>query len=381
MDIATAIMKTVRSILGPANLGIGLTRAGDTKAAEKIKAAGANVAVEKPISLRLLAQILSKSVVTDAISTTLNPNAVLNRDTSKEQNEAPLPDLPLPEIIGWHFEKLMPVLARLSSSLEKFDDIEHQFNHFVELLAPWRSELVAMIKSLRKSEDALDLMQSLRLYGSINARAMAISLNLANATNLVTFGFNSKTGLPTQDPRKVIPYAMRAAEHFGEDSRYFQTALNAGLILDILSYFAQTAGDRKGNILRTIENSFGESMKRIDRGFKSAKALKDLAQDQHLISVILMRDAGKILMTLFFPDYFERKNAFEKKAIRPSLQHVAENKIYGISHNVVGALICQVAPGLESAYKAVLFYDYPFMLKSSRENKDAFALASLCQTI
>lgn len=380
MDIAIAIVKTVRSVLGTAHLLVAIIKKGDKKAADRAKAAGASFTIEKPIPPKQLAVFLSKHLATDAISALLTAETEEPR-LSKASKGPPIPEVPLPQIVGWHFEKLMPLLAQLSGSLERFDEIEVQHKYYAKKLAPWREEIVKMVKILRKSEEALDLLQSLRLYGGGASRALTVALSLKELSGLVTFKFNEKTGLPTQEPAKVLTYASRSGDHFGEDSRYHAVAFNAGLVFDLIALFAQTAGERKSTLLRAIEASYADAMQRIDRGLKAAKSVKDLAQDKHIISTMMMREAGKILMMFSYPDYFERRNTFTRKLIKPSLQHIAETEKYGVSHNIVGALICQVVPGLEKAYKAVLFFDYPFMLGDLPEDKDMLALAELCSSL
>lgn len=380
-DFGVAIIRTIRSILGQKMPILALVRKGETKMAEKAMQSGASQVVEKPILLKELAQVLARHVATDAISQLISPKAATAQAVAPPPAEAPLPQVPIPSIVDWHFERLMPVMAELAVSLETFEDIEAQLKHYAERLLPYRETVVKMVQTLRKSKEALDLVQSMRLYGSVNSRALIASLGLSTATKLGEFGFNARTNLPTHDPRKFVGYAIRMLEHFGEGSRYHQVAFNSGIVFDLLALLAAETGDRKRATLKFIESAFTAGLRRADRGFKLGKGLKDLALDRHIVSSSMMNEAGKAAMAIHHADYVELAAIFEKRGVSPGLQHVAENRTYGISHNFMGALLCQVTPGLDKAYKAVLFGHYPYLLKGAKSDLDAHALALLVKSL
>jgi hypothetical protein len=121
-------------------------------------------------------------------------------------------------------------------------------------------------------------------------------------------------------------------------------------------------------------------MRQAERCIAAGKSAQSLALEKHIITTILMREAGKAAMAIFYPDYLELRRKFEKKLVRPALQHIVELRQFAVSHNFMGALVCQGAPGLGEAYRAVLFFDYPYMLRDVADAKDAHDLIQVCNS-
>ncbi len=370
-DFALALIRTIRSMLGQSPPILALVKASDQPLTNRLKLAGEVAVIHKPIAIAELARRLANHVTTDGSAKALRlaPTAEVR------------PPRGLPPIITWHFEKLMPTLTELRSCLAVFDDNERQLKYYAETAQRYEHEIVQLVRTLRRSEEKLDLIQSLRLYGAENARNLLVALQLTDAAKIKVFTFNPKTNLPTEDVRKLIGYAIRSVEHFGEGSRYHEIAFNCGIVFDLLALQAQIIEDRKRPLLKLIDTLFMETMRKADQGFQLGKSISNLVLEKHVITTLMLAEAGKIAMALYFPDYLEMHLDLEKRALKPILRHIAEENRYGISHNLVGALICQVAPALEEAHKAVLFGGYPFMLKSLPHEEQSYALAALCHSL
>jgi hypothetical protein len=284
----------------------------------------------------------------------------------------------LPPAVRWFFEKIAPTMASLNSILELHDDKETQAKYFAEHLVPHQENFVKMVKIIRRAQTEEALLQSIRMYGIRGTKNLATALRLSEACGLTSLKWDAKTGMLTEDPTKTIQYAAKTVEHFGEGSRYDQVAFNAGLILDLFSALAEKSGAQKFAIRKFIQDRHTLALKKADECVKAAKSAQSLKLEQHIISMLFMNEAGKIAMAMFFPDYLILLQKFERKTLDPALQHLAEMDKYSVSHNILGALICQNAPGLKAASKAVLFYNYPFLISDQRAARDSYDLITVC---
>jgi hypothetical protein len=148
----------------------------------------------------------------------------------------------------------------------------------------------------------------------------------------------------------------------------------------VLVRISQELGERKRQVQRATEASYAEAIRRIEKGFKLGKQADDLALAKHIITTLMMREAGKIAMSVFFENYLEVRKFFDKKVVSHPFQLIAEIENYGISHNIAAAIMCQAAPNLADAYLATLFCDVPVRLRNDDE-KDLQALASFCRSM
>jgi len=373
ITVASAILKSVRTIIGIGPPIFTLLNKGDQAIIKKMMDAGATGFLEKPVEIREIAIKLSRYIATGEIVDILSvPNA------AKAETPATKKQPPIPGVVNWFFEKLAPILASLSTILEFNEDTEIQLKFYSQRLRPHAAEITKMVQTLRKSQDKLDLITSLRMYGPTNVRNIAVLAGLAEATGLDLFKWNPKNGMLATEPKDTIPMAIRCVNHFTESARYQSVAFVSGLVFDLLALSGADLGDRKRPFLKQLETSFTDAMKLADVGFKRGKGLEDLVLERHILTVFLMREAGRMAMALAYPDYLEFANKLEKAGVKPPLRTLAEVKKYGISSNVVSALICQIAPGLSDAYQSVLFFDLSFMLEKTKTEANSRALSQLC---
>lgn len=290
----------------------------------------------------------------------------------------PMPQVDTPKVVEWYFKAISPALAELHGVLENFEDVEMSYRFFAERILVYRSEFMAMINAKRKGggEEA-DLMQCLRLYGLSNSRRLVTALKLCEATKSNALQWNSKTNQLNIEPQKLLPFSTKAVEHFGEDGPFRQIAFNSGLIFDLILILSESAGERKSVLKKFFETQFNESLKKASAALKAGKVLKDLALGKHLIAHCLLKEAGRCAMLLYFPGYADFLAKAQKAELRPIPFQLAEMEKFSISHNVMGAMLCQAMAGLEVASQAVLFSDTSFLLKSSKEDHHAYTLSSL----
>jgi hypothetical protein len=224
----------------------------------------------------------------------------------------------------------------------------------------------------------VDLTQSIRMYGLRKTRNLVVSLRLSAAMGIPLVQWNPKDGGLLGDPAQTLKYANRTADHYGEGSRNQEEAFNAGLVLDVLFVLAEAAGERKSAVRNFMEDRYIHAIKMADKSIGAGKQASKLALERHIATALLMREAGKVVMAIIHGDYLEFRRRFEKKELLSILQHVIELRQYSLSHNLVGALICQAAPGLSDAYQAVLFFDYPYLMGSLVGGADARDLVGVC---
>ncbi|MBI3542563.1 MAG: hypothetical protein HY075_04735 [Deltaproteobacteria bacterium] len=373
IDVVTAVLRTIRSVLGEKLPIIALVPKGfQEKSPQLFGAKGATAAVERPVVPSELAQRLSYHVVTDAL-------AAMQTESS---GGLVLEEVPTPAVVTWLLDHVVPALVKIGAYVKFFDESERQLKFYTEKLEPFQDELIEMIKKLRRREEKVDLNQTLRLYGVANTRNLLTTMAVANATVPDSFAFDAKSGMPNHDPKAIIPYAIKLLERLGgEGSRFYQIAFSAGLVFDLLNRIANNElGERKRPIQRMIEAAFADGLRRIEKGLKLGKEVDDLAMAKHIISTIMMREAGKIVMAMVIVNYPEVRKFFEKKVVSHAFQLIAEQENFDVSHNLVGALLCQAAPNLSEAFQAVLFCDVQVTLKApgDRQIQD---LAAFCRSL
>lgn len=282
-------------------------------------------------------------------------------------------------IVDWLFSTMIPTLESMEDWLESLDNAEAQVSFYQQKLMPFKEDFVRMIKAMRRMDTSEpDFTQCLRLYGVSSLRKLVVAQRLLEVTGGKPLRWDPTSGRPTVDPRTVIPCAVALVEHYDEASAYRTIAFNAGLVLDVLLHASSFAAERKPLIKSQIEASLKDIMRRTDEGIKRGKAMKNLAFGKHILTTLTLREAGRIAMAIFFKDYQAQRVRFEKKKTPLPLQQIAETKLYGISHNVIGALLCQNTPGFYEIHKAVLFCNFPPLIKGMKGEEDSFTLAELC---
>lgn len=356
--VMLAMIKSIRSVLGAKLPVLALVQANDKATGEKAIASGATDVIHKPFDEDELLAVIAKNV------------------TSPEADV-----IDVPKLVKWFFEKMSPAMAGLSGSLCENSELELQVQFYEERLKPYRDYFIAMISSMRKTETKAELTQCIRMYGIRSTRNLVVAMRLSTVTATPLVGWNAKTGMLAGDPGQALKFATKTVEHFGEGSRNQTEAFNSGLVLDLLSVMAEATGGRKAAVRKYIEERYIEALRQADNCIAAGKNAQSLVLERHIVTTILMREAGKIAMAIFYPDYLELRRKLEKKFLPPTLQHIVELRYFSVSHNMMGALIAQGAPGLGDAYKAVLFYDYPYMLKNSPDVSDTFDLLNVCSTI
>lgn len=353
--VLLAMIKSIRSVLGPKLPLLALIAKSDNTMDSKARAAGVTDVIRKPIDEDELI-------------------AAIARYVAAPQAEA----VEVPKLIKWFFDKVAPAMAGLSASLGAAGELEAQVRFYEERLRPFRDNFISLISSLRKTEAKAELLQCIRMYGVRSARNLVVALRLSDVTASPLVQWNPKTGGLAGEPAHALKYANKTVDHFGEGSRNQHEAFNSGLVLDLLNVLAESAGGRKAAVRKFIEERYTEAMEQAEKCIAAGKSAQSLVLERHIITTILMREAGKAAMGIFYPDYLELRRRLEKKAVSPALQHVVELKRFAVSHNLMGALICQGAPGLGDAYKAVLFFDYPYMLRDVADAKDTYDLIQVC---
>lgn len=367
--VILAMVKTIRKILGLSPPIVAIIRKNDQALFDQLVGAGANKNIKKPVKTPDLALRMSEYISTPDIQEALS-----------QVESSPLGDLTLPQIVDWFGEKVSPLLTGMNDCLETYDDVENQYKYYALKLKNHRDSFIPMVNAMRKSEDKIDIIQALRLYGLVNSRMLVVGLKLSEVTKSNVLGWNSKTGQLTMDPKKLLVYASRTLEHFGEDGPYRDIAFNAGLVLDVTAFLLDSAADRKVGLKKFLDTQYGKAITKCDKALNMAKSLKDLALAKHIITISMIKGAGQALMAFYYKDYLDLLTRIDKNKVSPVAQQLAEFKQYSITHEILGAVLCQNTPGLSEASKAMLFSSTPSLLKTSKVEHHAYTLAQFYQS-
>lgn len=356
--VMLAIIKSVRGVLGPSLPLIALVPSDSAPVGAQAMAAGASALVIKPLDEDDFLDLIASQV------------------QASENAEA----AELPKLIRWFFDGMAPVLAGVGTVLCGALESEEQVVFYERLLRPSKDAFIAMISSIRKAETKVDLVQGIRMYGLRNVRNLVVALKLSELTGVPLVQWNTKTSGLIGDPAQVLRYALKTVEHFGEGSRNQEQAFNAGLVLDVLSVLAEGAGTRKVAIRKFLEERFLEQMRKADAGIAAGKLAQKLTLERHITTALLMEIAGETAMSMTSERYLEVRRKLDRKAMRPVLQHIVELRQFNVSRNLMSALICQGSPRLEEASRAILFFDYPDLLRALPGSTDSLDLVNVCHS-
>ena len=378
--LVLALIKAIRKVLGQVVPIFLVTPEGaeDTAFTQNVRDAGANGIITKPLELLELCKILTRFVVTDEIvavikkaQTTKIHDTAIKKVVARSEG--------LAEVVGWVFEKVFPVMASLSTSLESLDQVEARIQFYSERAVAFKDKFLTMVNGSRKGggDEKLDLTQCIRFYGLGNMKYLTVADKLLEATRGAGIEWDeNKNGLG-EDPKKVISYAIKLLDHFGEDSLYRKAAFHSGLVFDLLAIFAEDLGDRKAEMKKEIEIASKNALQKAGRAVQKGKSLDKLPLARHIVTTFFLTEAGRLAMGIFYADYVVFMRGLATAKIPLDLVHIAEEAKYGINHVLLGALICQVTPGLGAAYQSVLFGAYPYMLAKNTEDAEAFTLAGI----
>ena len=395
--VVSALLKSLRKVLG---IGVSLYAVIDPSEADWSKDLvdwGVSGIFLKPIDGPSFIETLQQYAVTDELAvasgnlllgqgefslTESNDKTIaasLEVETIRVQKIASLPD-----IVSWVFEHIFPVMAGLSVTLENLDQVELRIRFYEELLFSKKDIFIKMIASMKKAkkDEMPDLKQSIRFYGLDNTKFLAVADKLLELTTKAGLPWDEKATKPKEDPKKVIPFAAGFLEFFGDQGIYREVAFNSGLVFDVLGIFSSQAGARKSALKKEIEERTKVAKTKAKAAIQKAKSLENLPLAKHIVTNLMMLEAAKVMMALYYPEYLDFLKTMAKKEIKPTLQHIVEEEKFGISHNLVAALICQVTPGLTEAYGAALFNRYAFVLKGTGKEGEGWAtLADICNGV
>jgi hypothetical protein len=166
-----------------------------------------------------------------------------------------------------------------------------------------------------------------------------------------------------------LSFGRRLLEHFGEDSLYREVALMSGIVFDLFNYHAENQKDRKGALKKDFDNRVRIVAEKATQGINRAKSMENLPLAKHIVTTHAMGEAAKALMFLLFKEYGDFAKAVDKAKVRGALRIVAEETRFGISHNVVGAMLAQVTPGLSDAALAILCGQHEYFLSDATEEE------------
>lgn len=295
---------------------------------------------------------------------------------------------PMPALFVRYLDHLGPGLALSPPVLEILENIEHpelrlaKTKQAFEYYPDEARRFVNYVRITRKLEEieGKTLDQTLPLYGLDAARNMAVCFAIYKEVVRKHSFIEEHSGRPTFDPPKLLSYANKCLERFGEGSRYPHRIYTAGIVFDVLRVYSDFhVKTRKQGVQEFIDQAFhkGEQAARLVSAF--SKKMKKLRMLEYAVPAALLHEAGKAILATLEPSSLDFFNAADREQLPRTVSLQAEAMRFGVSHAGFGYLACQALSGLKPAALALRHYHEPFVLKQSPEQKDLGDLAAtLC---
>lgn len=375
-EIMTSMVKSIRRILGD-ELPLILTAESSLNSwVDRLCNAGANGYISKPI--------VEKEFLEKLLEFIPNPEIFKAKKLSQQELRTPILEIETPAVIAWFFNECAPILLRITDYLENFDVLDQRYLFYEEKIKPHHELFMEMVQAMRGGqgfggESKPDFVQCLRLYGIRKLRFLVIASALSELLKMDFLKWDAKTKKLTSDPAQWIPFAIKAQDHFGEDSRFGYMGFLSGLVIDLIFLWSEKKPTQKRWLKNKIEKNFDSILQQLKSALNLGKSQKDLELDLYLIPSVILKNLGQWVFALFSEEYPDWCNAVEKTANSPVIIHVLEQKKYGISSNALGSLFILLFHPLSKAYPVFLFQHYPYAFQNSGEDAQYKSLVKLIQ--
>ena len=282
-----------------------------------------------------------------------------------------------PQELTFIYDRIVPVLAALDPVIHEFKDNEERIAFLLTALGPFEELFVAMVQSKRSSQQPIPLETAIRLYGARQAFGLLIGMNLVKAVQ-GDYPAWQKGGEPDMKIEEVLPCATRLREHFGVSHRaHFEIGIT-GLVFDVLLALARKESSHADGIQELIKAQIEQGIRLAETGVKQARGAKGLRLENFMESVIFLKRTGRVIMSIVHEKYLDFAGQISDGDFRSPFVHLAEIRAFGVSNNVLSCLLCKFIPGLNEVNAALLFYDYPFMMKDGLTRNDLYELVQFC---
>ncbi len=221
----------------------------------------------------------------------------------------------------------------------------------------------------REPDALLDLESSVRFLGIQNVRVQLIAEKLAEVFESPLLERNPQTQDLATPPPLLLKYAVKAIQHFGEDTPYKDLSFTSGLIFDILSLINSQNNDAavKKKLEAFIEESFTQGLAIATAALTLGKSRKKLVLGHHVVSVVMINQASYVGMTLMINDYFDHLLKLRQGGTSLSVQNIAADHQFLGSHLYFSSIIAWPFPIFTGLELALINSDTPHLLSEPDE--------------
>ena len=251
-------------------------------------------------------------------------------------------------------------------------------NEFADQPA-FREFFDAQIKSSKQEEGVImPLAEKIRLAGINNSASFLIAYKIADHIQCKLTGKDPKTNRLVLPPEQILKFAYRARATIGDDGRYKDSAFAAGLVYDLLSLIILTdlSMALQSKLLNYLELRFTRGIELTLMAVQVARTKKKLGLEKLLAWTCLTREASKVAMAIYYPEYIDFTKITEKHKLPVSVRTLADEVKFGGSYPSFGYILSLGFNDFIAARKALLRFDTPQIL--IRDNlSDDFDLAAI----
>jgi len=328
---------------------------------DELKKLGARACFEGSLSLSSIVLALNQLVNTKELHETYKAIAKSMAESESEsfKPKPPIPELDSfkqPEVLTQIMQDIFPLVVTVTGELEKFDDIEKRVAFYAERLEPFQERLIKEVTAKSKEKD-LDLEQCIRLVGVNVMRNRLIAMHVADYIKPGVAVWDNESGKCNFSGKDFIPSALKAESYFGEESRYRYIAFASGLLFDICKAASHRCPTGELRMRQWFLDGYAESIKKADDAFKIGKKQKKLELEMQIIPAMFMHQTSTLLMCMYIPGYIDWLERHRKKNLPISFRRIDEIEKFGISHNIVGALLASTMTELFKSTYSILFFD------------------------
>ncbi len=264
-------------------------------------------------------------------------------------------------------------------ALGEFQDNEMRVLQFADCFRKYPEDsekFVALVKSIRKVEDELEIEPAIRMFGTDQTLDLLIAIELTNIVESRPFEWESDGLKPKIAPEELIVYAKKAQGIVGEDSPYYHVAYGSGLIFDMLKMTINIIECDKPKVLSLLDIVFMDGLRAARIATAFAADIEHLEHVNYLFGACIVHNIGKVLLPILYPNYFDFLEAMNKAKLVRSLRFLAEKAFFKTSHSLLGYLICHYFELMRPIKDAVLYHHDPYLLKNE-EKQDIYNLTLL----
>jgi HD-like signal output (HDOD) protein len=264
--------------------------------------------------------------------------------------------------------KILSEFVDIDVNSEKVSKIIQE-NQYVEYI------LMQQVKSLSLKEGVPSLKAAIVLLGMQGVRNFVCAMRMVRlGRSHITIAENGKLDFKPSDHLK---YALKAEEYVSSRRLpYGDTAYAAGMMFDLVVSIGHQIFKAEKDFDEYVAEVFKQSLKGARVGVEITKSLKGFGYSKYVFGACMIRDIGKLAMYLLHTKaYKDFLKALEKKPLPRVFRHVAEAKLFGMTHEYYGAQMAHSFDLFQNVERAVLFHHDPYLIKSG--NKELYTLTML----